>query len=200
MCDGQHQPSSVTEALGMLDRALDHLTAADTASLPTAVQAEALRVLERAGAKHTAARARVLGVFAGQAAYEDDAHGSARAWLAWQTRVTNGAAAGAVGWVRRIADHPAIGAALAAGDLSESWARQVCAWTDRLPLWKQDDADEILAAAAGAGVDLAGLGGLAQEMYERPTPTATATSQTDSGTGRCGWAPRSAGPGGWPGT
>ena len=32
---------------------------------------------------------------------------------------------------------------------------------------KQDDADEILAAAAREGVDLAGLAGLAQEMYER---------------------------------
>ena len=167
MCDGQHQPSSVTEALGMLDRALDHLNAADAVSLPAAVQAQVLRGLERAGAKHTAARARVLAGFAGQAAYEDDGHGSARTWLAWQTRVTKGAAAGAVGWVRRITDHPVIGEALAAGDLSESWAKQLCAWTDRLPAWKQDDADEILAAAARAGVDLAGLGGLAQEMYER---------------------------------
>jgi hypothetical protein len=66
-------------ALGMLERALDYLDAADAASLPTAVQAEALRALERAGAKHTAARARMLAVFAGQAAYEDDGQGSARA-------------------------------------------------------------------------------------------------------------------------
>jgi hypothetical protein len=120
VCDGQRQPSSVTEALGMLDIALDHLNAADTASLPAAVQAEALRVLERAQAKHTAARARVLAAFAGQAAYEDDGQGSPRTWLRWQTRVTNGAAAGAVGWVRRIAAHPVIGAALAAGQVSES--------------------------------------------------------------------------------
>jgi hypothetical protein len=60
-----------------------------------------------------------------------------------------------------------IAAALAVGDLSESWGRQICAWTDRLPLRKQDDADEILGAAARSGVDLAGLAGLAQEMYER---------------------------------
>ncbi len=32
---------------------------------------------------------------------------------------------------------------------------------------KQGDTDEILAAAAREGVDLAGLAGLAQEMYER---------------------------------
>jgi hypothetical protein len=171
MCDGrgqaERQPASVPEALGMLHRALDHLAAADAASLPSAVQAEALRALERAGAKHTAARARVLAAFAGQAAYEDDGQGSARAWLRWQTRVTTGAAAGAVGWVRRLADHPVIGDALAAGDLSESWARQVCEWTGRLPPATQGDADGILAAAARAGVDLAGLAGLAQEMFER---------------------------------
>src|SRR5215472_1011161 len=167
MCDGIGQPSTVAEALGMLHRALDHLNAADAGSLPASVQAEALRALERAGAKHTAARSRVLAAFAGQAAYEDDGQGSARAWLKWQTQVTTGAAAGAVGWARRLAAHPVVAAALASGDLSESWARQVCAWTDRLPPGQHDDADEILAAAACGGVDLAGLAGLAQEMCER---------------------------------
>ncbi len=167
MCDGIGQPSTVTEALGMLDRALDHLNNADAASLPASIQADVLRGLERAGAKQTAARARVLGAFAGQAAYQDDGQGSARAWLKWQTRVTPGAAAGAVGWVRRVAAHPVIGDALAAGEVSESWAREICAWTDRLPPNKQDDADEILAAAARSGVDFTGLAGLAQEMYER---------------------------------
>jgi hypothetical protein len=167
MCDGLGQPSGVTEALGMLDRALDHLNAADAASLPASVQAEALRALERAGAKHTAARSRVLAAFAGQAAYEDDGQGSAGTWLKWQTRVTKGAAAGAVGWARRLAAHPAVGDALSTGDLSESWARQICAWTEHLPPATRGDADEILAAAACGGVDLAGLAGLAQEMYER---------------------------------
>src|SRR5215470_5052253 len=167
MCDGVGQPSTVAEALGMLERALDHLNAADAASLPSAVQAEALRALERAEAKHTAARARVLAAFAGQSAYEDDGQGSAGAWLRWQTRIARGAAAGAVGWAHRVAAHPVIGAALAAGELSESWARQICAWTDRLPAGRQGDAEEILAAAARSGVDLTGLGGLAQEMHER---------------------------------
>ena len=79
--EGQGRTASVTEALDMLHRALDHLNAADAASLPASVQAEALRALERAGAKQTAARARMLGAFAGQAAYEDDGQGSARTWL-----------------------------------------------------------------------------------------------------------------------
>ena len=78
MCDAAGSPATVGDALGMLDRALDYLTATDAASLPAVVQATTLRALERAEAKHTAARARVLAAFAGQAGYEDDGHGSAR--------------------------------------------------------------------------------------------------------------------------
>jgi hypothetical protein len=126
MCDGQYQPSGVVSALAMLDRALDHLATVDAASLPTAVQAEVLRALERAGAKHTATRGRVLAAFAAQAGYEDDGHGSARTWLKWQARVTAGAAAGAVGWARRLAAHPVMGRAGRRG-LSESWARRSAA-------------------------------------------------------------------------
>jgi hypothetical protein len=69
MCDGQYQPSGVAEALTMLDRALDHLAAVDAASLPTSAQAEVLLALERAGAKHTATRGRVLAAFAVQSGH-----------------------------------------------------------------------------------------------------------------------------------
>src|SRR6266571_958566 len=88
MCDGPGRPASVTEALAMLDHALDHLAAAIAGSLAT-------------------------------------------------------------------------------GDLSESWARQLCEWTGQLPEARRSDADEILVGAARAGADLAGLAGLAREMYER---------------------------------
>jgi hypothetical protein len=166
MCDGAGSPTRVSEALAMLDRALDYLNAADAASLPSTVQAEALRALGRAEAKHTAARARVLAGFAAQGGFEEDGHGTARSWLRWQTQVTAAAAAGAVGWARRLAAHPVIGRALAAGELSPSWARQVCEWTGRLPEDRRGDADQILAAAARGGASLAGLG-LALEMYVR---------------------------------
>src|ERR1035438_5379068 len=59
-------------ALAMLESALDCLNGADMASLPAAAQAECLRVLERAGAKHTAARASVLAAFTAQDAFERD--------------------------------------------------------------------------------------------------------------------------------
>ena len=90
-----------------------------------------------------------------------------RAWLRWQTRVTKGAAAAATAWARRPAAHPVIAQALAAGEISASWARELCCWSDRLPAGKRDDGAEILAAAARGGADLADLAGLAEEMYQR---------------------------------
>ena len=72
MCDSEGPPVGLSDALALLDRALDHLNAADSASLPASVQAEALRALGRAEAKHTAARARLLGAFAVQRGFEDD--------------------------------------------------------------------------------------------------------------------------------
>lgn len=56
MCDSEGQPASVTDALGMLDRALGYLATADTAALPASVQADALLALAKAEAQHTAAR------------------------------------------------------------------------------------------------------------------------------------------------
>src|SRR5215470_15697533 len=165
MCGGQ-EPANVVEALSMLDRALDALTNADVGSLPTPAQAQALRALERAEAKHTAARAHMLAAFTAQDGYEDDGQGSAAMWLRWQARVTKAAAVGAVGWMRRLAAHPVIAAALAEGELSASWARAVCGWSDRLPAEMREDADRILAAAAAGGAELADLAGLAQQMYE----------------------------------
>src|SRR5215472_4335161 len=151
MCDAERPPTGLAGALAMLDSALDHLNAADVASLPASVQGEALRALSRAEAKHAAARARVLGVFAAQGGFEDDGHGTARTWLKWQTRITHGAAVAAVSQARRLAAHPAIHQALAAGELSPSWARQICDWTDRLPADRRADADEILTGAARGG-------------------------------------------------
>ena len=166
MC-GADDPANVADALTMLDRALTRLAAADAGSLPTDAQAQALRALERAEARHTAARAQILAAFAAQDGYEDDGHGSARVWLAWQTRVTKAAAVAAVGWSRRLAAHPVIARALADGELSVSWARAICGWSDRLPDDKRDDADAILTAAAAGGAELADLAGLAEQMYQR---------------------------------
>jgi hypothetical protein len=170
MClPGQPPAASATaaEAVAMVRAGLAWLAAADATALTGAEQAECLRGLERAEAVHTAARARVLAAFCAGGGYEDDGHGSAKTWLRWQTRITPGAAAGAMGWMRRLAHHPAVGDALAAGRVSASWARQLCEWSDLLPEKHRPDADEILLEAAAAGVDLAGLAALADEMRRR---------------------------------
>src|SRR5450755_1740301 len=163
-------PASAGEAVGMARAALAWLARADVASLPTAVQAELLRDLERAESAHTAARANVLGVFAGQLGFEDDGHRGGRSWLMWQTRVTQGAAGGAIGWARRLPAHPLVDAALADGQVSASWAKQVCDWSDKLPADRRGDADQILLAAVAGGAGLADLSGLAEEMFRRVAP------------------------------
>jgi hypothetical protein len=66
MC-GADDPASADDALAMLDRALAMLTAADAALLPAGVQARALRALERAEARHTVVRARMLAAFSARA-------------------------------------------------------------------------------------------------------------------------------------
>jgi hypothetical protein len=93
-------PASAAQALAMVAAGLGWLADADAASMPAGVQAECLRGLERAASVHIAARSRVLSAFHAQGGFGDDGQGSARTWLEWQTRVTGGAAYGAMGWMR----------------------------------------------------------------------------------------------------
>jgi Domain of unknown function (DUF222) len=163
-------PRSAAQAAAMATAALGWLAAADPTALTSGEQAECLRALERATSMHTAARAKVLAAFCAGGGYEDDGHGSARTWLKWQTRITPGAAAGAIGWMRRLSAHPAVRIALADGAVSESWARQICVWSDLLPERHRADADQILLGAAAGGAELADLGALADQMRRRLAP------------------------------
>jgi hypothetical protein len=160
-------PSSTVQALAMVRAGLGYLSACDAVSLGTAVQAEALVGLEQAEAQHTAARAKILAAFSTQQGYQADGQYGPRPWLRAFTKVTNQAAAAAVGWARRVQAHPVIADALAAGQLSASWAMSLCDWTDQLPEDRRADADHILLAAALQGAELADLGALALEMIER---------------------------------
>ena len=155
----------------MVRAGLGYLTACDAASLGTPVQAEALIGLEQAEAQHTAARARLLAAFSAQQGHHADGQYGPAAWLRAFTRVTNGAATGAVKWARRLAAHPALADALAAGQLSVSWARALCEWTDQLPEDRRGDADAILLAAVLGGAGLVDLAALAEQMIERSRTT-----------------------------
>src|SRR6266852_273899 len=162
--------ASATEALDMARAALGYLAAADATAMAAETQARCLRELEQAAAMTTAARTAILGAFIAGQGYCAEADYSPRAWLVNKLRVTKGAAVGYTAWVRRAAAHVEVAAALAAGQLSESYARTLCLWTDKLPPGCRDAADEILLAAAARGLDLRGLAELAAEMLARSQP------------------------------
>ncbi|MGH3177078.1 MAG: DUF222 domain-containing protein, partial [Streptosporangiaceae bacterium] len=88
-------------------------------------------------------------------------------WLIHQTHVIRGAAVGHAAWARRAGTHPAVLAALAAGQVTESAGRMICLWTGKLPEQHRDDAGEVLLAAAAAGLGLEELAALVAQMYER---------------------------------
>lgn len=160
-------PVNIREALTMAQAGLRWLAECDATDLPTIAQADCLRGLERAASLHAAARARILAAFTARRGYVDDAQRSARGWLAWQTRITSSAAAAAVAAMRQLSAHPNVALALSAGQVSPSWGRQICDWTDSLPEETRDDADAILLAAADGGADLRDLDSLADQMRRR---------------------------------
>ena len=162
--------ASADEALAALESALGYLAAADPAGLPAVVQARCLQGLERGDAVSTAARARLLAAFAQARGYREDADYSPLMWLVNQTRVTKGCAAGHVGWSRRAGAHPRVAAALRAAQVSVSWARVICQWTDKLPEGCREEADKILLGAAWSGLDLRDITALAAEMYQKSRP------------------------------
>ena len=161
------QPLDAADALAMAQAGLSFLATGEAAELPTALQAEVLTGLEQAEARLTAARSAVLSRFCAGHGYEADGQFGPKPWLRAFTRITAGAATGALAWVRRLQAHPAVAAALATGTITTSWAREICTWTDRLPTDLIQDADAILLAAAAGGADLPDLALLATEMIER---------------------------------
>jgi hypothetical protein len=163
-------PASTTQALGMLESAMGYLSATDATAMAAETQTQCLMALERVNSMGTAARASILAAFTSGQGYAADADYSPRAWLIHKTRITKGAAVGHTAWARRTVAHPQVVAALAAGEMSESFGRTICQWTDKLPQDCRPAADAILITAARAGMDLRDLAGLAAEIYEGSRP------------------------------
>ena len=161
---------SVADAMAAVQAGLRFVAAADATRMSAQAQAEALQMMERANAIVTAARASVLSAFTSGQGYSADADYSPRAWLIHKTRVTKVVAVAHTAWAKRMVTHPQVVAALSAEDLSESYGRAICQWTDKLPEDCRPAADAILLSAAKAGMDLRDLAGLAAEMYERSRP------------------------------
>src|SRR5579859_2009381 len=161
----------MTEAMQGLRAVAGYLAAADATEMVADEQAQCLQAIELIQAMGTAARAWTLAAFiAGQGHHEDACYGP-KSWLTTRLGVTKGAAAAYLAWARRAAAHPRVLAALAATEISESFARTICYWTGQLPPDCQDSADAILVAAARSGASLADLAALAAEIYARSRPT-----------------------------
>jgi hypothetical protein len=116
-------PASAREALDMVRAGLVYLAAADPTTLPTETQADCLRELEHDDAILTAAQASVLAGFTAAQGYSADADYSPRTWLMHKTGITRGAAAQHTAWAQRSVEHRLVLAAMAAGEVSESYGR-----------------------------------------------------------------------------
>jgi Domain of unknown function (DUF222) len=138
----------------------------DWASLGTQAHGEMLIRLQQAQGKLTAVNAVVLSAFTAQSGYEPDGHKSARAWLINKTGISKGAAGAEVAWDKRLRRHGKIAAAMIAGGISDSWAKDIAGWTDKLPADRRDEADETLLDAAAQGLSLADLALLARKIDE----------------------------------
>ena len=110
-----------------------------------------------------------------------DGHRSPRVWLTWQTQATRRAAATHVARMRDLQAHPLIAAALAAGQVSLSWARQITDWTSRLPKTTTTTPTLRLLAAARAGFALTDLSGLAEELHRQHAAPDTGDGFEDRG-------------------
>ena len=168
MCTGGDQvPGSIAEALHMAHAGMDYLNSPAAAELHAASAGPVLAALGELQAKATAAHAGFLRRFDAADAHDADGYGTSAAWLAAKAQLSVKDAKAAVRRMRQLTEHRHIADALAAGQISASWAKEICGWSERLPEGMREDADQILAAAAAGGAELADLAGLAQQMYER---------------------------------
>ncbi|HEX5301180.1 MAG TPA: DUF222 domain-containing protein [Streptosporangiaceae bacterium] len=181
---GASAPAGVAEAMAMVRTGLRFLAAADATQLTLAELADCLRNLEHANSVAVAARTSVLTAFNAGQGYTEDGDYSACSWLRNRTQITHGTAVGHSAWVKRAAGHPLVHAALGGETISESYAREICWWTDKLSPESRQAADDILLGAAASGLELPGLAGLAAEMYERSRQDKPDTEGPD-GDGDC---------------
>ncbi|HEV2253264.1 MAG TPA: DUF222 domain-containing protein, partial [Streptosporangiaceae bacterium] len=167
MCAGT-VPASGAEALAMLESLMRSLATEDVSGLPAEAAADRLRALERHDAIEAAVRGRLLQVFDARDGHVADGHRSTRAWLVHSTGVTKGQAAEYQALEALARSHPVLHAALAEGGaLTKSETLQVARWTRVIPGDYRAEAEELLVAAARAGVDLRGLAAMCAEIRAR---------------------------------
>jgi len=170
------------QALAAAGAALDYLNSAAVADLDGAACGDLLIALGEIQAKLTAAHAAFLRRFDAADAHDADGYGSSSAWLYARVGMPKKAARTAVRQMRQLGQRPLLGAALAAGDITDSLAFTIADWTRKLPAEMRAETDRILldAAAAGACVDdLAAIAACAIETWRSQQPDADDPSPDD---------------------
>src|SRR5579862_9748121 len=124
---------SVAEALRMTRAELDYLNGPDGAGLDAAACGAVLRSLGEIEATFTAAHAAVLARFDAADAHDSDGYGTSATWLTAMADMTPRDAKVKMREMRLLRAHPAMAAALAAKDISKSWALAIAEWTRKLP-------------------------------------------------------------------
>ncbi|MGH3280050.1 MAG: DUF222 domain-containing protein [Trebonia sp.] len=160
-------PANVSEALRMADVAVEYLNSPAACEMETAALGEVLTSLADLQGKLAAVHATVLRRFDAADAHDADGYGSSSAWLAAKGRMTKRDALAAVRQMRQYSQRPGLHGAVAAGDLSKSWADAIARWTGKLPEEMRADTDKILLEAAAAGASLEDLQTIAAAAIER---------------------------------
>jgi len=165
----------VADALRMMNAGLDYLNGPGAGELDAAACGPVLRSLAAVQAKFTAAHAAVLARFDAADAHDSDGYGTSASWLDAMANMTRPDAKAEVRQMRLLRDHPALASALAAADISKSWALAIADWTRKLPAELRAETITILVQAARAGAsrdDLRMIAAVALEKWRASRPDA----------------------------
>src|SRR5215472_9968525 len=166
-------PTSVADALAMARAAAGYLNTPDAAALDGSACGEVLVALGEIQSGLAAAQSEFLRRFDAANGHDADGYGTSSAWLAAKTRIARKDARAAVRDMRRFNQRPLLRDAVAAGEISRSWATAIQEWTKDLPPQLRQDTDQILLDAAAAGADednLVTIAGLALERWRQQRP------------------------------
>ena len=166
---------SVADALRMMNVGLDYLNGPGAGELDAAACGSVLRSLGEIEAKFTAAHASVLARFDAADAHDSDGYGTSATWLTAMADMTPRDAKVKMREMRLLRAHPDMAAALAAKDISKSWALAIAEWTKKLPAELRAETIKILVEAAQAGAsrdDLRMIAAVALEQWRASRPDA----------------------------
>jgi hypothetical protein len=166
---------SVADALRMINVGLDYLNGPGADELDAAACGSVLRSLAEVQAKFTAAHALVLARFDAADAHDCDGYGTSATWLTAMADMTPRDAKVKMREMRLLRAHPAMAAALAAKDISKSWAMAIAEWTKKLPAELRAETIKILVEAAAAGAsrdDLRIIAAVAEQKWRSSRPDA----------------------------